>query len=171
MFTHCPFYVQQELSKLWSTPAQPSLPAFEVSVKDASPSNTSSVRSKTGSKEATSAKVSCPFPNCGKGYRRLQELERHIREAHLSHDNYCEQPGCNWTGYRRYSHLASEHAGVLIPEEVEYIIYDAKGLVKRILSKEINVEQAVDEAQWSFQTKAVELGKLGIWKGTTPPEL
>jgi hypothetical protein len=51
------------------------------------------------------------------------------------------------------------------------MIYDAKGLVKRILSKEINVEQAVDEAQSSFQTKAVELGKLGIWKGTTSPEV
>jgi hypothetical protein len=49
------------------------------------------------------------------------------------------------------------------------MIYDAKGLVKRVLSKEIDVEQAVGEARSLYQKKAVELGKLGIWKGTKPP--
>jgi len=122
-----------------------------VSVEDASPSDASSARSETGSKEAPSAKEPepCPFPKCNKGYLRLQELERHIREAHLPHHNYCEQPGCDWTGNRRYAHLADKHADTPMLEEEVCIIYDAKGLVKRILSKEINVEQAVGEA-WSF---------------------
>ena len=55
--------------------------------------------------------------------------------------------------------------------EGEHMIYDAKGLAKRVLSKEINIEKAVDEARSLYQTKAAELGKLGIWKGTSPPRV
>ena len=150
-----------------NTPAQPSIPAFEVSVEYAPPSDTSSMCSEIGSKKATLAEKPCP--KCSKKYTRRQDVERHFRETHLPHHNYCDQPGCDWTGNRHNAHFADKHKGVLRPEEEEYIIYDAKGLVKRILSKEINVEQAVVEAQSSFQTKAVELGKLGVWKGITPP--
>ena len=49
-----------------------------------------------------------------------------------------------------------------MPEVEVYMIYDAKGLVKQLLNKEIDVEQAVGEAQSLFQKKAVQLGKLGI---------
>ena len=36
--------------------------------------------------------------------------------------------------------------------EGEHMIYDAKGLAKRVLSKEINIEKAVDEARSLYQT-------------------
>jgi hypothetical protein len=49
-----------------------------------------------------------------------------------------------------------------MPEVEAYTIYDAKGLVKQLLNKEVDVEQAVGEAQSLFQNKAVQLGKLGI---------
>jgi hypothetical protein len=120
-----------------------------MSVGDASPTDTSSAHEETGSKETPSAKKTCPFPKCTAGYGRRQELERHIRETHLPHDNYCGQPGCGWTGYRHYAHRKDKHAMAPVPEVEVYMIYDAKGLVKRLLSKEINVEQAVGEA-WSF---------------------
>jgi hypothetical protein len=45
-----------------------------------------------------------------------------------------------------------------------FVIYDATALVKQLLNKEINVEQAVGEARSLFQKKAVELGRLGIWR-------
>ena len=48
-----------------------------------------------------------------------------------------------------------------MPEVEVYMIYDAKGLVKQLLKKEINVEQAVGKAQSLFQKKAVQLDKLG----------
>jgi hypothetical protein len=92
-------------------------------------------------------------------------MERHIREHHLPYNIYCEQPGCNWTGHRRYAlqgHLTHKHAGALMPEVEAYMIYDANGLVKQLLNKEIDVEQAVGEAQSLFQKKAVQLGKLGV---------
>ena len=50
-----------------------------------------------------------------------------------------------------------------------YMIYDAKELVKQLLRKDINVEQAVGKARSLFQKKAVELGKLGIWKASCVP--
>jgi hypothetical protein len=99
-------------------------------------------------------------------------MERHIREHHLPYYIYCEQPGCNWTGNRRYAlrnHLTHKHAGVSMPEVEVFMIYDAKGLVKQVLSKEISVEQAMGEARSLFRKKAVELGKLRIWKATCVP--
>ena len=42
-------------------------------------------------------------------------------------------------------------------------IYDAKGLVKQLLNKEIDIEQVVVDAQSLFQIKAAQLGKLGVW--------
>jgi hypothetical protein len=44
------------------------------------------------------------------------------------------------------------------------MIYDANGLVKQLLNKEITVDQAEHEARLSFQRKAAQLGKLGIWR-------
>jgi hypothetical protein len=49
-----------------------------------------------------------------------------------------------------------------MPEVEVFMIYDAKGLVKQLLNKEIDVEQAVGEAQSLFRQKAVQLGKQGI---------
>jgi hypothetical protein len=45
-----------------------------------------------------------------------------------------------------------------------FTIYDAKGLVKQLLNKEIDVEQVVGDARLLFQQQAVQLGKLGIWR-------
>ena len=143
-----------------------------MSVGDASSTDPSSAREETGSKEVPSAKVPFPFPKCGKGYLRPQELERHICEHHLPNHIHCEQPGCDWTGDRRYAlknHLSDKHAWAPVPEVEGYMIYDAKGLVKRLMTREINVGQALDEARSLFQKKAVELGKLRIWKGTRVP--
>jgi hypothetical protein len=116
----------------------------------------------------------CPFSNCKVRCRRTQELGRHICEHHLPYHIYCERPGCNWTGNRRYAlknHLANKHASarVRMPGLEVYTIYDAKELVKQLLSKEISVEQAMGEARSLFRKKAVELGKLRIWKATCVP--
>ena len=97
--------------------------------------------------------------------RRSQELERHIREHHLPYDIYCGQQGCNWTGKRRYAllkHLLDKHSGIPMPEPEAFMIYDAKGLVKQLLNKDIDVEQAVVKAQSLFKKKAVRLGKLRL---------
>jgi len=52
----------------------------------------------------------------------------------------------------------------LFPEHEGCTIYDAKGLVKQLLNKEITVEEAEHEARMSFQSKGAQLGKLGIWR-------
>ena len=149
-----------------STTDQPSLPA-SVHIGDAPITDPSSAREETGSgsKKIPFVTEPCPFSNCRVRYRRPQEMGRHIREHHLPYSIYCEQPGCDWMGNRCYAlrnHLTHKHAGVLMPEVEVYMIYDAKGLVKQLLNKEIDVEQAVGEAQSLFQKKAVQLGKLGI---------
>ena len=136
-----------------------------MSVEDACPIDTSSAREETGPKETPFVAEPCPFPKCRVGCGRPQELERHICGHHLPYHIYCEQPGCDWTGNRRYAlrnHLAGKHAGVPMPEVEAYTIYDARGLVKQLLNKEVDVEQALGEAQLLFQKKAVQLGKLGI---------
>ena len=50
-------------------------------------------------------------------------------------------------------------------------IYDAKGLVKQLLNKEIDIEQVVVDAQSLFQIKAAQLGKLGVWHWHSMREL
>ena len=135
-----------------------------MSVEDA-PINISSVREGAGSNETPLATDICPFPECGATYDRPQDLERHTRERHLPYDIYCGQQDCNWTGKRRYAllkHLLNKHSGAPMPESEAFMIYDAKGLVKRLLKKDIKVEQAVSVARSLFQEKAVQLGKLGI---------
>jgi hypothetical protein len=140
-----------------STTAQPSPPA------NASPVYISSAREETGSNGAPFATETCPFLKCRKKCRRLQELERHIRERHLPYDIYCRQQGCNWTGNRHYAlqrHLENKHSGISMPELEAFTNYDAKGLVKQLLNKDINVEQAVGKAQQSlFKKKAVQFGQ------------
>ena len=172
VFTHCPFYVWQDLSILSGTTSQSSPPSPVMSVGDASLIDTTSVRKGPGSKKAPSAKGPCPFPKCGKGYPRPQELERHICEHHLPNHIHCEQPGCDWTGDRRYAlknHLSDKHTGAPVPGVEGYMIYDAKGLVKRLMTRGINVGQVEGEARSLFQKRAVALGKLGIWKGACVP--
>ena len=172
VFTHCPFYVWQDLSILSETTSQSSPPSPVMSVGDASLIDTTSVRKGPGSKKAPSAKGPCPFQKCGKGYPRPQELERHICEHHLPNHIHCEQPGCDWTGDRRYAlknHLSDKHTGAPVPGVEGYMIYDAKGLVKRLMTRGINVGQVEGEARSLFQKRAVALGKLGIWKGTCVP--
>jgi hypothetical protein len=146
-----------------STTTQPSLPA-SVSIGDVLPANNSSLE-ETGSKETSFVTEPCPFSNCRVRCGRRQEMERHIREHHLPYYIHCGQPGCDWTGNRSYAlrnHLTRKHIGVRMSEVEAYMIYDAKGLVKQLLNKEINVEQAVGDAQFLFQKKAMQLGKLGI---------
>lgn len=148
------------MSSIATQPPQPG----SMIVEDASPVDTPPARQEAGSKEASSATETCPFPNCGAVYGRPQELERHIREYHLPYFLYCEQDGCNWTGNRRYAlqnHLTDKHLSIPMPEQEAFTIYDAKGLVKQLLTKEISVEQAVVEARSLYQNKAAELGKLG----------
>jgi hypothetical protein len=131
-----------------------------MSIEDPSPINTSSAR------EETKGTETCPFPKCSVRCGRPQELERHIRQ-HLPYYIYCAQQDCNWTGNRRYAlriHLAGKHLGAPIPEPEVFMIYDAKWLVKQLLNKETNVEQATCEARSLFEEKAVQLGKLGIWR-------
>ena len=151
---------------MWSATAQPSLPDSVMPFEDVSFINTSFAREKIGSKKALFDAKACPLPKCRKRCGRQQELERHIREHHLPYYIYCGQQGCTWTGCRRYAlqnHLAHKHKGVQMPSKPEaFIIYDAKGLVKQLLNKEINVEQAVSSARLLFQERAAQLDKLGV---------
>jgi hypothetical protein len=52
-----------------------------------------------------------------------------------------------------------KHSGVT--PELEAFIYDVKGLVKQLLSKEINVEQAVCRVHSLFKEKTAQLSNLG----------
>jgi len=61
-------------------------------------------------------------------------------------------------------HFKKAHPGVPFPKHEGCMIYDAKGLVKQLLNEEITVEQAEREARLSFQSKAAELGKRGLWR-------
>lgn len=118
------------------------------------------------SNEALFATETCPFLNCHKTYSRRQDLERHILQ-HLLRHLYCSQPGCKWTGNRLYGlrgHLKQKHGGAPVPDRGSYMIYDAKVLVKQLLSKEITTEEAVNEAHLSFRRKAEQLGKLNLWR-------
>jgi hypothetical protein len=131
-----------------------------------------STREDIGPDETVFATEPCPFPNCKARYGRPQDLGRHVREHHLPYHIYCGRPGCNWTGNRRYAlknHLAYKHAVARMPGLEAYMIYDAKDLVKQLLRKNINAEQAVGKARSLFRKKAVELGRLGIWKASCVP--
>ncbi len=111
----------------------------------------------------------CPFPNCWRKCGRTQELRRHVRQ-HLPHCLYCPQPGCSWTGNRRYTlqnHLEKKHPGVtsfLDAEHEGFVIYDAKELVKQLLNKEITVKKASCEARSAFRRRAAQLGRQDIWR-------
>ncbi len=131
-------------------------------------STDSSPAQETGSKKAPLATVPCPFRRCKAKYPRFQELERHIRERHLPQYIYCEQPGCDWSGYRLYElrgHLDDKHSGVPMPEQEAYTIYNAKGIAKQIVNNETTIERAVVEAWSLFEEKVKQMGKLGIWRG------
>ena len=164
----CPFvYVWQDNSKFSSpTALSPPSPASLGSV-DTSPTTASPPPNKASrSKEDSFTTEFCPFPKCWRQCARRQETERHVRQ-HLPRCIYCPQPGCGWAGNRRYAlrqHFRKAHQGVLFPEHEGCTIYDAKGLVKQLLNKEITVEEAEHEARMSFQSKAAQLGKLGIWR-------
>ena len=116
--------------------------------------------------EALFETETCPFLNCHKNYGRRQDLERHILQ-HISRCLYCSQPGCNWTGTRRYGlqdHLRQKHGGIPVPDQGSYVIYDAKVLVKQLLNRETTTGQAVHEAHLQFRSKAELLGKLNLWR-------
>ena len=120
-------------------------------------------------------RFSCPLPNCGRTYNRPQDRHRHIRYYHLPHDHYCELEGCNWTGVREVlpNHLKDKHRGIPMPEQEalktrfnkRFEIYDAKGLVRQLLTNEISLEQALVEVRSLYQNKGVELGKRGWMRG------
>jgi F-box-like/Zinc finger, C2H2 type len=105
-------------------------------------------------------------PDCGRNFRRRRDVERHVL-SHLPYWTYCVQPGCGWTGNRHSvlrAHFYTTHPGVPFSGHGESMIYDAHALVKQRLNGEITLEQAECEAHLSFQSKAAELGKQGIWR-------
>ena len=129
-------------------------------------SGTNPSRYRAQSNEALFAAETCPFLNCHRTYGRRQDLERHILQ-HLARCLYCSQPGCNWTGTRRYGlqdHLRQRHGGIPVPDRGSFMIYDAKVLVKQLSNREITTGQAVHEAHFLFRSKAELLGKLDLWR-------
>ncbi|KAI9512608.1 hypothetical protein F5148DRAFT_789859 [Russula earlei] len=106
----------------------------------------------------------CPFPNCGRSFGRPQDLERHVLQ-HLPRWIHCAR--CNWTGNRRYAlrvHLEMKHGGLPVPEPGSYTIYDAKRIVKLLLSREVTLALAENEARSSFRNRAAQLGMAGHWR-------
>ncbi|KAH9080406.1 hypothetical protein EDB83DRAFT_979407 [Lactarius deliciosus] len=116
--------------------------------------------------ESQSMTGSCPDPTCTVDCGRLQELERHVLK-HLPHYIYCPHPDCSWRGNRRYSlidHYKKQHGEVLDRDSSDvFTIYDGKRLAKRLVNRELTLEQATDEADGLVRTKAVELGKWAMW--------
>lgn len=112
----------------------------------------------------------CPYPACTLTLScgRHQELERHVLK-HLPPHICCPHPCCRWRGSRRYAlmdHWKKKHPHDEVPDPRSpdaFIIYDAKRLAKRLVSREITLAQAVDEADASVRNKAVELGKWVMW--------
>ncbi|KAH9042011.1 hypothetical protein EDB85DRAFT_1886051 [Lactarius pseudohatsudake] len=76
---------------------------------------------------------------------------------------------CDWTGNRRYSlmdHYKKHHSEDEVPDRGSpdaFTIYDGKRLAKRLVNREVTLEQATDEANASMRTKAVKLGKCAVW--------
>ncbi|KAI9443327.1 hypothetical protein H4582DRAFT_2072385 [Lactarius indigo] len=106
----------------------------------------------------------CKHVSCG----RLQELERHVLK-HLPHYICCPHPDCDWRGNRRYSlidHYKKRHPRDQLPDRGssdKFIIYDGKRLAKRLVNREVTLEQANDEADASVRMRAGELGKRAMW--------
>ncbi|KAH9969158.1 hypothetical protein BC827DRAFT_318907 [Russula dissimulans] len=113
-----------------------------------------STREETGPRKIPPVTDTCPFSKCRRRFTRRQETERHALR-HLPRFLFCNRPGCDWTGSRRYAlrdHLKKKHSSVLLLEQ-EFMIYDAKRLVKQLLNEEITVEQAECDARSSFQDR------------------
>jgi len=51
----------------------------------------------------------------------------------------------------------------LDPDSDGFIIFDAKQMAKRLVNKEVTLEQAIDEADAAVRAKAVELAKWDLW--------
>ena len=162
------FGVQQDLPNLSTTTAQPepSQPASVLSFEDAFSANSSSVSEETVSKETVLQAWTCPFPGCNTNCRRPQELERHICGRHLPPYLHCGQPSCDLTWSRpdsRKIHHASIHPGVPMPEQAAFMIYNAKALARQVRTKTMGPKQAVDEASFLFEGRAIQMGKLDVW--------
>ncbi|KAH9065305.1 hypothetical protein EDB87DRAFT_1050139 [Lactarius vividus] len=118
--------------------------------------------------EPQSTTGTCPDPACiHVSYARQQELERHVLK-HLPHHLYCPHPGCSWRGDRRYSlvdHYKKQHPQdqLDLGSSYAFTIYDGKQLAKRIVNREVTLEQAKDRANALVRTKAVDLGKYAMW--------
>jgi len=142
------------------------VPPVPKSSKNVLPAIAPSIHKDLSPKAASFAIDGCPFSECQRKCGRPQELGRHILQ-HLPHWIYCPQSGCNWTGYRvdvLRAHLEKRHGEAPLPRRKMFIIYNAKGIVKRVLKKEITIVQAEHEALSSFQYKAVQLGVLDVWQ-------
>ena len=104
-------------------------------------------------------KTVCPFPDCLNVFGRVQENARHIYTTHLPDHLSCGQAGCDWTGDRvnmLRNHLKVKHPGAELPGTRQLpIIYDARGLARQLLDKEITVERADFLAQSLFKTWAL----------------
>ena len=140
-----------------------SQPAPAVSLEDVLHIVAPPTHEETWPNEVIPVTTTCPFPKCQRSFPRPQETERHALR-HLPRFLLCNRRGCNWVGSRRYAlrdHLKKKHASALLSEQ-EFILYDAKGLVKQLLNNEITVEEAECEARSSFENRAGKLGKLGF---------
>lgn len=161
------FGTQQDLLNLSAATSQPSQPASVLPCEDAFSIDSSSVGEETASKKPVSTTWTCPFPECNTNCSRPQELVRHICGRHLPPYLYCGQPGCDLTWSRpdsRKIHHASIHPGVPMPGQDAFMIYNAKVLARQVRTKEIGPEQAVNEASFLFEGRAIQMGKLDVWR-------
>ena len=107
----------------------------------------------------TKASFICPFPDCLEAFGRVQLITRHISDKHLPNYLHCRQAGCDWTGHRTDSlhvHFKKKHPDTALPENKRLIIYDARGLARQLLDKEITVERADFLAQSLFKNWALQ---------------
>jgi len=111
-----------------------------------------------------------PCPICGRIFQRSQERNRHVR-SFLPHWIYCPFPhsSCPFRCNRRgnlANHWREEHAGSgHVPQKQHYQIYDPDELVTAVVSGQMFMEQAENNALSAVGMRAQELGKEGTWGG------
>jgi hypothetical protein len=107
-----------------------------------------------------------------KGFKRKQELERHIASRHLPNWIYCSSPSCpsDWRGNRKEEFKKHTEKGQCQrgpshgPEQAQYKIYEPKLIAGWIIEDHASFEVAESYALDFAREKAIELGKEEVWR-------
>ncbi|KAI9454096.1 hypothetical protein F5148DRAFT_446544 [Russula earlei] len=106
-------------------------------------------------------------PQCGRGFQRRQERDRHLR-IYLPYSIYCPSLRCVWRGDRTDSlarHWRNTHINHgPVPGLQQSQIYDPTRLVRLILYGALTVEEAGLIALSIVVYRARELDRVDLWR-------